>query len=82
MSHSCNDADVFEAPQALPSPVAPPELSSSLDSDYFTSEKTDSSEKDTLTTISQSGDSISVTIVEGDSRSNGVTSPNDGLCSS
>lgn len=78
MSHSCNDAEVFEAPQALPSPVAPPELSSSLDSDYFTSEKTDSSEKDTLTTISQSGDSISVTIVEGDSRSNGVTSPNDG----
>lgn len=78
LSHSCNDAEVFEAPQALPSPIAPPELSSSLDSDYFTSEKTDSSEKDTLTTISQSGDSISVTIVEGESKSNGVTSPNDG----
>ncbi|XP_071124529.1 CAP-Gly domain-containing linker protein 1-like isoform X15 [Mytilus edulis] len=72
MSHSCNDADVFEGPQPLPSPVAPPELSQSLDSDYFTSDKTDSSDKDTSTTISQSEDSISVTIFE---KSNGVISP-------
>lgn len=72
MSHSCNDADVFEGPQPLPSPVAPPELSNSLDSDYFTSDKTDSSDKDTSTTISQSEDSISVTIFE---KSNGVMSP-------
>lgn len=74
LSQSCNDADIFEGPQPLPSPVPPPELSSSLDSDYFTSEKTDSSNCDTLTTVSQSGDSISVTIVEKE-KMNGVNSP-------
>ena len=75
MAQSCNDADVFEGPQPLPSPVAPPELSCSLDSDYFTSEKTDSSDRDTSTTISQSEDSIRVTILENDNKSNGITSP-------
>lgn len=73
LSQSCNDADVFEGPQPLPSPVPPPELSSSLDSDYFTSEKTDSSNCDTLT-VSQTGDSIQVTIFEKE-KYNGVISP-------